>query len=423
LQHISYEHQLSAKQKIVQQAIKHIGGLSEDLVAPPIGARNNLHYRNKVQFPVKHPHGSQRILAGYYQQDSHELVNIKFCPIQPELLDSVLAAAKELCEENKIPAYDEEARTGVLRHITARYSWNKKQVLVTFVVNCSPSEIAATAGKTLKHRFERIAQAMIDRIPAIQGVCLNFNNTPGNRIMGPATACLAGEGYVEERLATGRLDLPEQLRLGISYRLSPTSFFQINSEQAIRLFEEIYDAATDNGRHKPELVLDAYAGVGAIALWLAAGCLQVIAIEESEAAVADGITNLRLNGIENVQFRMATVEAGLKQMYENRLIPDVVVVDPPRKGLSVEAIEALLQLQAPKIVYVSCNPATLARDLKALKGKAFPGSENEFSKNPTVGYKAIKIQPVDLFPHTHHIESVTVLERVENGSVRNMEEA
>ncbi len=412
LQHLGYEHQLEAKHLIVRQAIKHIGGLSEDLVCFPIGAKNDLHYRNKVQFPVKHPHRSKRILAGYYKQDSHELVNIKHCPVQPQLLDRVLETAKELCEQNHISAYDEKTHTGILRHITMRYSWDRKQALVTFVINCFPHDFDPQSTKALPERFQRVATTMIERVPEVVGVCLNFNITPGNRIMGAKTICLAGDDYLEEILRTDRGDLPEKLRAGITYRLSPTSFFQVNTEQATRLFEEVYDAVTEHATVKPKLIVDAYAGVGAMALWLAAGGEEVIAIEELASAVEDGLKNIELNGIPNVRFRQATVESAFAEMRDEGLVPDVVILDPPRRGLTEEAIDALVKLAPAKIVYVSCNPATLARDLKILQSGEGANGQEDVHKSRAVGYKTNKIQPIDMFPHTQHIESFTVLERL-----------
>ena len=407
LQHISYEQQLIAKHNFVEQAFKHIGGLATDKIKPAIAASNDLHYRNKVQFPVKQPKNSDRILAGYYKQDSHELVNIKFCPVQSELLDDVLDVAKELCEFRRIPAYDEVAHTGVLRHIAARHSLAHDQVLVTFVCNVKGDDLTTSFGKTLKEKMLLIADEMMSELPEVVGVGINLNSAVGNRIMSENTVTLRGVDRLEEVLSTKREDLPEHLREGIKYQLSATSFFQVNTAQAVALFEQVYDGVkSDRTNDEPvDLIIDAYAGVGAISLWLAPVAKKVIAIEEHPAAVADGIKNAELNNIENVEFKQASVEEALLDCVKQGIRPDVVVVDPPRKGLTDEARSALLELAPERIVYVSCNPATLARDLKIFESGATGAS-----------YTVVQVQPVDLFPHTHHIESVTLLQRVDSST-------
>jgi 23S rRNA (uracil1939-C5)-methyltransferase len=404
-QHIEYRSQLKAKERILQQTLKHLAGLDPQLVKPAIGAEGPLFYRNKVQFPVQHPRGSERLLAGYYKQDSHELVNIKHCPVQPEPLDRLLEAVKTFCEKHSIEAYDETTRTGLLRHIAARYSFDRRAILVTLVVNSAPEQVPSQRVKQRPAspvdllKMTEIAQALMEKVPEIAGVCLNYNPHEGNRIMGDITISLAGQPYVIEKIATDRSDLPVRLRQGMEFKLSPTSFFQVNTAQTVKLMEQILDAVmAQPARFKTELplVVDAYAGVGAIALWLAPIARQVIAVEEHPAAVDDGLLNLELNRIENVDFRLGMVESVFPQLLSEGLVPDVLVVDPPRKGLSQESLESIVKLAVERIVYVSCNPATLARDLKF------------FGRN---GYKTKQIQPVDMFPQTYHIESVTLLER------------
>ncbi len=412
LQHIAYPYQLKAKKEIVEQALKHLGGLHPDCVAEPIGARHDLHYRNKVQFPVRNPTGSDRILAGYYKQDSHELVNIKYCPIQPQSLDVMLDIAKELFQGQGIRAYDEKTQTGTLRHITARHSFGLDKILVTFVVNISSENYFRDAREPMRKRLETVANGLRNRLPEVIGVCLNLNPHVGNRIMGDETVCLSGEDHLQEILKTERADLPQRLRDGITYSLSPTSFFQVNTDQATRLFEVVYDACVADKEKPPTLIVDAYAGVGAISLWLSATGAQIIAVEDHAPAVEDGLRNVQLNGITNVNFRCGSVELVLTEMYKEGLVPDVVVLDPPRKGLSEEALAAVVKLRPAKIVYVSCNPATLARDLKIFHRGFLQAADEEVHKDKVVGYKTNIVQPVDLFPHTHHIESVTVLERL-----------
>lgn len=402
-QHLSYEWQAKAKEEIVRQTVKHIGGLNPDLVQACIGANQQFFYRNKVQFPVENPRGSTRILAGYYKQDSHELVNIKHCPVQPEPLDRLLVSVKEVLERHAIPAYDEARRTGLVRHVAARYSFSRRQILLTLVVNaCDP----AAGGEPRKSEkvdiamWREISREIREAVPEIEGVCLNFNPHAGNRILGESTVVLAGEGQIIEELATKRADLPEKLQKGLKFRLSSTSFFQIHTDQAVRLMELIVDAASRKGGARVPLVIDAYAGVGAIALWLSPIAERVVAVEESQAAVDDGNFNLELNQAANVEFICGTVESVFPQLLESGMRADVVVLDPPRKGLSPAALDVALALSPGRIVYVSCNPATLARDLKIIERN---------------GYKTKQIQPIDLFPQTYHIESVTILDRLVEG--------
>jgi 23S rRNA (uracil1939-C5)-methyltransferase len=408
-QHMTYEYQLVAKEDIVKQALKHIGKLDPSIVKPIIGAEQSLHYRNKAQFPVKHPHGSDRILAGYYRQDSHELVNIKHCPVQPEPMDHVLELTKEICEEHGISAYDEKSHKGLLRHINIRYSFEHGKSLVTLVLNAS-----ATSADDFKNLicYDAVcgaAQALTDAIPDLIGVSINLNNERGNKILGDLTFPIDGADRIQEVLRTGREDLPEVLRNGLKFDLSSSSFFQVNTHQAVKLLEQAYVPIAE--LHRDDLtIVDAYAGVGAISLWLAPAAVKVIAIEDHPAAVQDGLLNAELNNIHNVEFKEGRVEDVLLELRNDGIKVDVVVVDPPRKGMSPEALEALLWSEPELIVYVSCNPATLARDLKALElGLTKPWQDGD--KEEFVGYKTKQVQPVDLFPQTFHVESVSVLER------------
>jgi 23S rRNA (uracil1939-C5)-methyltransferase len=403
-QHISYSGQLDAKADIVRQALKHIGKLPPDLVQPALGAVEPLFYRNKVQFPVDSVKGSGRVLAGYYKENSHELVNIKHCPVQPEPLDRVLEACKQAVQSRGLSTYDETTGRGLLRHIALRYSFARNRVLATLIINAEPPA-GQGLGEGLEERLSDIAQDVMNVVPELVGVCANFNPRAGNRIMGDTTICLHGEEHIVEVLRSNLPAAPEALRNGIQYSLSSTSFFQVNSWQASVLLDQILlavspdlgqDAATTVFSKKIPLLLDAYAGVGTMALWLAPLCDRVLAIEEWQGAVDDGLKNRELNGIANVEFISARVEDEVPRLLEQGVKPDVIVVDPPRKGLHPRALESLISLQAAKIVYVSCNPATLARDLRILEDN---------------GYKTKRIQPVDLFPQTHHVESVTILER------------
>ncbi len=251
---------------------------------------------------------------------------------------------------------------------------------------------------------------MKDAIPDLIGISINLNNQRGNKILGDLTFALEGSDRIQEILRTEEADFPEKLREGLKFDLSSSSFFQVNTEQAVKLLEQAYLPISQMNR-KDLRIIDAYAGVGAISLWLSPLASKVIAIEEHPAAVNDGRQNAKLNEIENVEFREGKVEDVLIELRNEQAHIDVIVVDPPRKGMSPEVVESLLWAEPELIVYVSCNPATLARDLKLLEEGLTKTTESE-DKQVFVGYKTKQVQPVDLFPQTFHVESVSILERL-----------
>lgn len=410
-QHIDYADQLVFKRNLVVESLQHIAGLDEpesdrtkvqDLVATTIGCADPFHYRNKMQFPTSHKMG--QVLAGYYERGSHDLVNIDSCPIQPELIDELLQAVRVLLKEYKVPIYSEERHNGLVRHINMRISHETKRVLVTFVVNHDPVKYKKFAQIPELYRISGLAAELMDNFGEVAGVVINFNPARGNRILGNDTLTVLGADHIIETLRTSREDLPAKLREGLAFRLSSNSFFQVNTPQAVRLLEEVAkDAREALGEKQGQaLIVDAYAGVGTIALWLSPFARQVIAIEEVQAAVQDGQMNVQLNEIENIEFVQGKVEDTLEKILEESGEMDLLVLDPPRKGAAPSVIECLRRSGPHHIIYVSCNPASLARDIKLL-GQPIEGAK--------YGYKAIRIQPIDLFPQTYHVESVALLER------------
>ena len=215
-QHISAEAQLELKKDMVCQAVEHIGGLDPKIVLPALSSPQTLHYRNKVQYPVGSPSKSTRILAGYYKENSHELINIKHCPVQPEILDQVLEAAKSAAELSGFSAYDEKTHRGLLRHIILRYSFASQETLVTVVLNAAPASFAE-----LESRLNKFAGTLMDACPSVAGFCLNFNNQRGNRIMGKQTKLVRGREFIVEKLASKLQHAPEILRAGLQFQLSP----------------------------------------------------------------------------------------------------------------------------------------------------------------------------------------------------------
>jgi len=402
-QHIDYPQQLKHKRQLIIDALSHIGGIaeSEKQVLPIMGCDDPFHYRNKVQFPVKYK--DTQVLAGYYERGSHDLVNIDSCPIQPSIFDQLLKTTKVLFKKYRISIYDEARHRGMVRHLNFRISFSANKILVTIVVNHAPVNIKEFNNIDYLNAFTVLGQELQYLHPEVESVVVNFNQDKGNRILGDHTITLLGGGFIEERLATTNKALPARLQEGLTFRLSSKSFFQVNSLQAVKLLEVIALAAQEclSGVGKPRIV-DAYAGVGTIAMWLSPLAGEVVAIEEVGDAIADGEENAALNNLSNVEFIEGQVEQVLAAVVDERPV-DLLVLDPPRKGIDPAILQVLCQRGPKNIIYVSCNPATLARDLKIL------GQTGENALY--AGYTIKRVQPVDLFPQTYHVESVVVLER------------
>ncbi len=417
-QHLSYAAQLEAKKEIVTQTLERIGGLDKTLVQEPLGAKHQIRYRNKVQFPVSISSKDGNLCAGYYEKNSHRLVDIDSCPVQPEDLDHMLACVKDACREQQLSVYDENTHDGLLRHIILRRSDANKEVLLTLVVNLKGTE---ELDDPLLKRFKTVAAKMMGTFPQVAGFCLNFNATRGNRILSDQTVCLVGSAVIEEVLQSKRYQ-EKRLR----FRLSTNSFFQIHSDQTTVLLDKIREEIGELNKEAPPVVVDAYAGVGTIAMWLADGARTVYAIEENRFAVADGRNNVLLNGITNIDFREGKVEAVLQKLQEDGIEVDILVLDPPRKGLSESVIDSVLKIGPDKLIYVSCNPSTLARDLKKLEAGEIDESGREVDtaegNTKNSGYKTVRVTPLDMFPQTYHVESVACLVRKNSdGSFRNLE--
>lgn len=403
-QHMNYSAQLAQKEKLVVDSLVHMGAMAEarSLVLPIIGSDEPFHYRNKVQFPVKFK--NKQTLAGYFERGSHDLVNIEACSIQPALLDAVLHSVRHLLRKHRISIYDEVKHVGLVRHLNLRMSFSSQKVLVTFVVNHAAADYKAFRKNEFLFAFTDLARDLMTEFESVSSVVLNFNQDRGNRILGDKNLIVLGAGYIEEKLATDDDRLPARLREGLNFRLSTKSFFQVNSRQAVRLLDQVALAAQEalSGVADP-VVVDAYSGVGTIAMWLSPLAGEVVAIEEVADAVSDGQENCTLNGLSNVSFMLSKVEDALPALIAEKGKIDLLVLDPPRKGIDPEVLQAIIQAGPARVIYVSCNPVTLARDLRIL---ANPGENGE-----NFGYKTIRVQPVDLFPQTYHVESMTVLER------------
>ncbi len=371
LQHMDYRAQLRVKQELVSNALRRVGGLDTVPVLPTIGAADPWHYRNKAQFPIGAANGARRrIVGGLYARGTHEIIDFNDCLIQHPVNNAILATAKDLIARYGIPPYDERTGTGVVRHVLARVTSGTGQAMAVLVTN----------GPGLP-RARELARDLMAAVPTVKSVQQNINPHRTNVILGDTTRLLAGDPYI--------IDTIGDLR----FRISPRSFFQVNPAQTVRLYQQALAYAE---LQPGDTVLDAFCGTGTITLFLARHAGRAIGIEEVREAVADARANAVLNHIENVEFMTGKVEEELPRLAASGSRPDVIVVDPPRAGVDRRALEAMSAMGPRRLVYISCHPATLARDLAVLA---------------TAGYRTAEVQPVDMFPHTRHIEAVALLVR------------
>ncbi len=371
LQHIAYPEQLRLKTRLVRDAIERIAHLDPGVVKDAIGAGAPWGYRNKALFPVGlslTPTGRPRVIAGLYARGTHRVIDAPGCLIQHSVNNEILAAARRLVETFGYSVYDERTGRGLVRHILARVARRTGQAMAVLVTN----------GRHLP-RGEAFARELMAAAPAVVSVAQNVNQARTNVVLGDETRILAGRPAIEDELG------------GLRFLISPRSFFQVNPSQAEVLYARALGYAGLTGR---ETVVDAYAGVGTIALYLARHAAAVIGVEVVPEAVEDAKANAQLNAIENAEFRCGSVEEVAQGLLAEGLRPQVVVLDPPRKGTGLPALEAFARMAPDRIVYVSCNPATLARDLAALASR---------------GYALREVQPVDMFPQTSHVESVILM--------------
>ena len=364
--HMTYEEELRAKRQRVQDALSRVGGVSLEL-PQVLGAETPLRYRNKVQFPVAQE--KRGLAVGYYRARSHDVLDVDDCLLQPEAVTTLRRAFKGWMERYRVPAYDEGTCQGLIRHLYVRTN-QAGEALCCVVAN----------GTRLPHAPE-LVQALRQAVPSLAGLVLNTNTKDTNVILGPNYRTIWGRDFLEERLC------------GMTFRLSVPSFFQINRAQTERLYAQALEFAGLTGR---ETVLDLYCGIGTISLALAQRAGQVIGAEIVPEAVQDAQANAVRNQVPNARFLCGDAGEAAFQLAAEGIRPQVICVDPPRKGLAPEVPEILASMAPERIVYVSCDPATLARDVK------------RFGE---LGYPAVKARAVDLFPRTAHVETVVLLGR------------
>lgn len=363
--HISYDAECRIKSNKVAEAIRRIGGV--DLAPKPIiRSASPDRYRNKAQYPVANDGA-----LGFYAFHSHRIVRCDSCALQPEIFDKITSLISEFIKEKNISIYDEESHRGLLRHIYLRIAQKTGEIMVCAVIN----------GKTLPQ-----SDLLIERLKALLGGCLksvqlNINTAKTNVILGEKCVVLYGDDHITDILA------------GVKVRISPLSFYQVNRDTA----ERLYGKAAEYVGTENKVVLDLYCGAGTIGLSISRKCEKIIGAEIVPEAVEDARFNAELNGIENAEFICADAAKAAEELASRKICPDVVIVDPPRKGCSAELIEIISNSFKPqRVVYVSCDPATLARDIKLFAEK---------------GYALQEYTPVDMFPRTTHVETVALLSR------------
>ena len=368
IQHITYEKQLEMKRKVVEDVMRKIAHMPDVTIHPTIGMEEPWSYRNKAQMPVAMKDG--RVLTGFYQKRSHNIIQMDTCPVQNKANDHILREMRGIIEDLGIEPYDEINHRGVIRHIVVRSGYHTGEIMVVIVTNT----------KDLQKK-----EQLIENIRALDsnivGIVHNVNPKRTNVIMGRDSKLLWGKDFIIDKI--GELE----------FEISAHSFFQVNPEQTEKLYEQTLKYAQLTGS---ETVIDAYCGIGSISLFLAQHAKKVYGVEVVPQAIDNAKDNAKRNGLTNAEFYVGQAEKVMPWWRAQGLRPDVIVVDPPRKGCDEALLQAMIEMEPERIVYVSCNPSTLARDLKILAGG---------------GYEVKEIQPVDMFPQSSHVESVTLVER------------
>ena len=371
LQAMSYEKQLEFKEEKVRGNLKRIGGFKDIPMEPIIGMESPWRYRNKAQIPVGRDKNG-RLVAGFYAGRTHAIINQEDCLLGSGKNGSIVSIVKQFMEQYNISPYDEETGKGLVRHILIREGFRTGEIMVCLVLN----------GRKLPHK-----EALVKRLLTVEGmkdISINVNTEPNNVILGKELISLYGEGFITDYIGN------------VKYRISPLSFYQVNPRQTEKLYGTALEYAALTGE---ETVWDLYCGIGTISLFLAQKAKKVYGVEIVEAAIEDARNNARINGLSNAEFFVGRAEDVLPEKYKKEHIhADVIVIDPPRKGCEESVLDTMVQMAPKRIVYVSCDSATLARDLKYLCGK---------------GYELKRVRAVDMFGQTGHVETVCLLSKLQ----------
>lgn len=368
LQHMSYTEQLNWKRRVVADALQRIGKLPDVTVHPTLGVQQPLYYRNKMQYPIGMRNGKP--VAGCFARGSHDIVDTRHCYIQHALNNEIAGQVKEVIRLLGIPVYDEVTGKGLVRHVLGRVGVKTGEAMVVLVTN----------GREIPRRQELIS-LLRERIPALVSIVQNINTKKTNVILGTETKTLWGRDTITDYIGP------------FKFEISARSFFQVNTPQAETLYAKALEYAALTGQ---ETVIDAYCGTGTITLFLAQKARRIYGIEVIPEAIENARKNAASNAVTNVEFLVGDALELMPRMYAEGIRPEVIVVDPPRAGCAQEVLDVFVKMQPQRIVYVSCNPSSLARDLAYLAQHGFITRE---------------ITPVDMFPQTSHVEVVALIER------------
>ncbi len=363
LQHYNYKSQLEFKTKKVEDSLKYIAKIENVNVMPIIGMTKPWHYRNKAQFPVRLKDG--KIQIGFYSPRTHNVIDIDACEIQSDFNTKVIQIIKNFMIDYKISAYDEIYHKGLIRHIFTRIGFKTNQIMVCLIIN----------GNELPYQKQLVERLQV--VNNIISIVLNYNTKKNNIIVGDKIKLLWGNSYIIDYIDD------------IKFMISPHSFFQINPVQTEILYKKVLEFAQLSGN---EIIFDAYCGIGTISLFLAKKAKLVYGIEIVKEAIEDAKKNAKLNSIDNAIFYVGESERIIPKLY-TKIVPDIIIVDPPRKGCDIELIKCFIEMKPKRLIYISCEPSTLSRDLNMLKDE----------------YNIEKVQPVDLFAHSYHVETVVLL--------------
>ncbi len=368
LQHLAYEQQLIFKQHQVQNSLSRIAGVKDFPVKETIGMEHPYGYRNKAQIPVREIH--RKLTTGFYRRNSHHLIPIEDFVIQAPEIDEAIITVRDILRKYDVHAYDEDNHTGDIRHIIVRRGHFTEELMIVLV----------TRNAILPHAQEIIADIR-EELPEVVSIMQNINSEKTNVILGKQSMVLYGHDYYTDEL------------MNHTFKISHQSFYQVNSVQTEILYQTAVDYAELTGE---ETIVDAYCGIGTMTLSLAEKAKKVYGVDIVPQAIENAKTNAEDNNLDNVEYDIGDAGEWLVEKVKKGLSVDAVVVDPPRKGLTTEFIDAVLEIQPERMIYVSCNPATMARDIKLLLDG---------------GYELKKVQPVDMFPQTYHIETVSLLQK------------
>lgn len=366
--HISYEAEAQIKEKRVADAIKRIGGI-ETVINPIVGATTPCRYRNKAQIPVGLS-SEGKTAMGFFSRHSHRIVDSMDCELQPEIFLVASKVLRSFIEEKNISVYNEETHKGLVRHLYLRQGEVSGEIMVCIVVN----------GDKLPFEDELVCR-FCEALPQVKSIIINSNTEKTNVIVGSKFRTLYGKGYITDTLCN------------LEFKLSPQSFYQVNHNQA----EKLYAIAREYAQlESSDVLMDLYCGTGTIGLSMAKDCRTLIGVEVVPEAIEDAKKNAKQNGITNARFICGDAAKAAAQLEGEGVRPDVVILDPPRKGCDSQLIRTVSEMSPNRVVYVSCDPATLARDLKLFA---------------ELGYETAEVTPVDMFPRTSHVESVARLIR------------